>query len=226
MQSTHTVADTSSASHRTGVDTSEDWWYWPRNAEGKPIPPEDWEAENSTSLSRDPNSRTRWVAHRILKQGADLLDPIALKEPPNRQLAVAMAWLFDETPPDHDPFAIHRRNHEIKVSEPTEHVPEYLDEDGCANVEYGIFPHRWRVCEEYGHLVRGPVIADRSTEEFLEIVEFILDIAGPFCDRYISERERSAILNLAESMKVEGDAHDVTIMAEIVSCLEDPGRIG
>lgn len=225
IMTSSTQTASSSSSYDPLVDTSEDWWFWPRDEDGNPIHPDEHEETRPDGGQSDPNTRADWVAHRILKTGARLLDPIALNEPPNRPIAVAMSWLFDEDPPDHDPLAVHTRNHDLEVTDPIEHVPFHISGEGFGSQEYGVRPNRWRVSEEYGHIVRGPVIADRPAEELLELVEFTLEVAGPFCDRYISDRERDDILNLAERMKRDGGAHDVTIMAEVVRCLEDPDRI-
>lgn len=199
------------------------WWGWPRDTEGNPISPEERDHETDGGTVQDPNSRSQWLAHRILKRGADLLDPITLKEPPNRTIEACFAWLFDEDfdQDDHDPYALHTRNEAVPVSDPIEHVPKYHNGQ-FGSVEYSAFTKRWRVSEEFGYLCRGPIIANRPAEEFMAIVGMVLEVAGPFCDRYVSDRERDEILGRARTMKRAGEAHDVSIMAEVVRCLEEP----
>ena len=175
--------------------TDEDWWY------------DDLEDDEPTA-SHDEltgTSRAEYVAHKILKQGATLLDPIALK--------------VDPTDAD-----LHSKGERVAVTEPCEYVPKRNDGDNCyAERDYGAYDKRWRVDKEYGYLVRGPVIDDRPLEEFLEHVELALDAGEYVRETSISDREREAILERAERMKRDG-AYDVTAMAEVVRCIDNPGR--
>ncbi|WP_135823072.1 hypothetical protein [Halostella litorea] len=176
--------------------TDRDWWY------------DDLDADDSTpDRGHDElagTTRAEYVAHTILKRGADLLDPISLNE--------------DAAPAD-----LHDEGERVPVSEPSEYVPKRHDGSTFAAQDYNAHDKRWRVSEKYGYLVRGPIIADRPTDEFLDHVRGALDAAEAWCDRTLPQRERTAIVDRAERMKV-GGAHDVTAMAEVVRCIDSPGR--
>ena len=176
--------------------SSRDWWYDDHD-DTAPT-----KGDGHDELSG--TTRAEYVAHKILKRGAELLDPVSLNDPPEE-------WDF------------HEPEERVPVSEPQEYVPKRHDGDAAAEQDYNVHDKRWRVSEEYGYLVGGPVIADRPKQDFLEHVRGTLAAAEVWCDRSLPEEEWSAIVELAERMK-QGGAHDVDTMAEVVRCIDNPGR--
>lgn len=92
-------------------------------------------------------SREEFVAHAILRHGADMLCPECLYE--------------------HDRTTV--------ISDPQEYVPKEV-EASWGTVELHVLRHRRRVCphEDCGYMSFGGVLADRDADAFLELVEEVL----------------------------------------------------
>lgn len=199
LQPEHQLHEQTLESRTSPYVTDEDWWY---ESESNSESDED-DADRHGHAELSGTSRAEYVAHNILKRGATLLDPISINEEPT----------------DAD---LHEPGERVPVTDPCEYVPK-RHEGEYASTDYGAYSKRWRVSEKYGYLCRGPVIADRPSEDLLAIVELVLDLAASI-GRPVPDQEREAIRDRAERMKRDSGAHDVTIMAEVVRCIDEQGR--
>jgi hypothetical protein len=210
---------TATATDREGSPyaSDRDWWY---------DNPSERDESDGGHDELPGTTRAEYVAHGILKQGADLLDPITLNSPPDRGVAPLFEFLFDlPSGGPSDPSALHEETTEVAVSDPQVHVPKEHVEDS-RRVDYNQFSKRWRVSEEHGYLCRGPVIADRPTDEFMEVVGAVLHTVQHHTDREFAPGEREAIRERALRQKTDpGGPHDTTIMEDVVRCIDTPNRV-
>lgn len=134
-------------------------------------------------------SREAFVAHAILRHGADMLCPECLYE-------------HDRT---------------TTISDPQEYVPKEV-ETSWGTVELHVLRHRRRVCphEDCGYMSFGGVLADREADEFLELVEEVLQSV----DLPPSRHEK--LFNDARARKLDGRFHDSENMKRLVRELENP----
>jgi len=148
-------------------------------------------------------SRAEWVGFRILFAGdPDLLSPIEINEEPQE-------WDLHES-----------KGERVPVSESTEVVPMH-HEGPFRAIDYQAQTQR---VSEYGYVVSGPIIGNRPKDELMPLIEAVLDNVQNVRDGGWQPGEREAVHARASSMKDDGGPHDVTIMAEIVRCIDNPGR--
>lgn len=196
----------------------------------------DWWGENDVeddqTTGHDPDEfeykreRAEWVAHDILKQTGTLVCPIALNAEPDR-MASLFEWLeTGEAKTGHDPGSIHTENKRVELTEPEVFVPlQTREEYGGKTKEYGQRPSRSRYNPEHGYIV-GPQILDRSTEEFMDIVELVLGHMVADTDIGLSERERDRLERDARRLKESGDRRDTDVLATILEDALTEGPIG
>jgi len=94
-------------------------------------------------------SYEEFVAHAILRHGADMLCPECL----------------------------HKHDRTTVISDPQEYVPKEV-ETSWGSVELHVLRHRRRVCthEDCGYMSFGGVLADRDTDAFLDLVKEVLSL--------------------------------------------------
>lgn len=185
--------------------SSRDWHYWPRDEAGTPVPPEVYESDQESGghAELEGTSRAEWVGFRILFAGdPELLSPIELNEEPEE-------WdLFEH------------KGERVPISDSKEVVP--MDHEGPFRaIDYQAQTQR---VSDYGYVVSGPIIANRPKDELMPLIEAVLDNVEAVRDGGWQPGERGAVRARAEKMKEDGGPHDVTIMAEVVRCIDNPGR--
>ncbi|EMA45245.1 hypothetical protein [Halobiforma nitratireducens] len=197
---------------------------------------DDWWGDNDVDDDRatghDPEDfeykreRAEYVAHSILRQTGTLVCPIALNAEPDR-LASLFEWLeTGEAETGHDPTAIHQEQQKVELTEPEVYVPlQTTREFGGKPREYGQRPKRSRYNPEHGYIV-GPQILDRPEEEFMQIVEYVLDHMVADDDIGLSQAERDRLEHDARRLKQNGDYRDTDALATILEDALTDGPIG
>lgn len=135
-------------------------------------------------------SREAWVAHEILRKGATMLSAVTLFEDPD------------------DPLAIHDENHASELSDPELHVPHEAS-SAWYDQDYGVQRHRRRYDLEYGY-VSGVVIEDRPTDDFLAIVDDVVEYAA------LPPSRAEETLEKARELKQRGEHRDVDILERLL----------
>ena len=156
-------------------------------------------------IERPGTSRAEWIAHKVLKATAPLICPITAN-----------------ADPDEDDLAMHEVNHEIELTDPELYVEASGVDvgDGKMRKMYGDH-RRHRYNPVYGYIT-GPQIADQPTEQFLQVVDIVLELG--MLNEGLREKTADRIRTLARVRKGAGD-DDVSIMTEVVRCVESPGLL-
>ncbi|ELZ05729.1 hypothetical protein [Natrialba aegyptia] len=189
------------------------------------------DVDDESTTGHDPaefhykRERAQWVAHDILKQAATLACPIALNADPNR-LASLFEWLENGTArTGHDPDAMHTDNEVVELTDPEIYMPLQTSEDyGGRPLEYGQRPSRSRINPEHGYIV-GPQILDMAEDEFLAIIDMVLDHLVADSAIGLSKRERDKLARDSRRLKQAGDRRDTDVLATIIHDATSDGPI-
>jgi len=194
----------SDATDRPALGARGNWW---GDEAGLPQPADD----DHEFQDHGGTSRAEWIAHQLVKESAPAI--------------LSGTALFGD--PD-DPLATHDANVEVELTDPQVYVPSStLDAEGEPERELYGDHRRVRVDEQHGYL-GGVVLADRSTHEFMSLVEIVVAMAKQ------RENLRNSVANdlvgLARSRKEHAcdavqDQSDVAIMTELVRCIERPSLL-
>jgi len=161
-------------------------------------------------------TKAEYVAHSLLKQSATVLCPVTLHAPPNRGKEPLFNFLFgDADELEHDPDALHTEREAVELSDPELHVPKEFP-DGFAPDESVQYRLRRRYNDEYGYVSFGGKIANRPTDEFMEIVDSVLDYLVGRDDTALDRETADGIREGALHCKLDGEMDDVEIMEEVV----------
>jgi len=162
-------------------------------------------------------TKAEYVAHSLLKQSATILCPVTLHAPPDRGKEPLFEFLFGDgdSDLDHDPDALHTERKPVVLSDPELHVPKSFP-DGFAPEESGQYRFRRRYNEEYGYVTFGGKIANRPTDEFMEVVDNLLDWLVGQDDNPIDRETADGIRDGAYHLKIDGQKDDVDIMEEVI----------
>lgn len=225
----------SSKSHSTETDASpplgarENFWdhdeqeYDDSSEEETPTGPRrtdvgrDWGNRHSFVRGR---TKAEYVAHSLLKRNATVLCPFTLHAPPNRGQEPLFEFLFGDGDPDldHDPDALHTEREPVELSDPQLHIPKSFP-DGFAPEESGQYRLRRRFNPEYGYVSFGGKIANRPTDEFMEVVDSLLDWVVAQDDNGVERDDVEGVRDGAFNMKIGGDLEDVDIMERVIEDL-------
>lgn len=168
-----------------------DWHYWQRDEDGTPVPPED---ERPKTGHADLEGTDKWslAAHGVLKDNAPLLCPFALdRDGEKHELGEAYAF------------------------------PPRSDGSTDIDYEYRFEPRPYRVNENSGDIVSGPIIGNRPIEEFQIDVWAVLEGAVTPADG-ISYSTAFEVWDRSMEMKRDGGPHDQTIMAKVAAWISNP----
>lgn len=177
-----------SASSSSDSYPRSDWW-----GESGPDDVDEDARLSIEQIEKRGTPKPKWVAKTILRRNATVLCP----------------------------HCLHDRDQAVAISEPTEHVPRTLviERDGGKNVivELAVVPkaHRW--CGECGSVSFGGPLADRTVDEFREVLDEVLASAS-LTDFAPSTVEQARSDALASKGREDGP-HDVAIMESFVSDL-------
>lgn len=154
---------------------------------------------------KPPQNRNALLAHKLLRDSATMYCAETLYGDPD------------------DPWALHSENEAVELTDPEHHVPKGASST-FGSAEAGQYRHRARVNEEAGYL-SGPegttsvVIADRPTDEFLDVVESAIRVFDPRPSVECEVRDR------AGALKAAGEMRDVDVMERVVGWLREPGAL-
>lgn len=152
-------------------------------------------------------TKVEYVAHGILRQNgsATMWCPVCL-------------FGDEDDCDDHDGKA-------VKLSDPELHVPKEFPE-GFAPRESAQYRLRRRYCEEDGHVTFGGKLANKTTDEFLECVDEMLDWVVAREDTALDVETADDIRSGARDMKMDGRKDDEEIMREVVAdVLDEIGEV-
>lgn len=167
--------------------------------------------------------KSEWVAHKILREVATKLCPIARFEPPFKpglfgldagHVSNLAAWMWggDQDRIDSDPLALHRVNCDIELTDPELHIAKTF-EGTSVTIDYGHHGHRSRFNPEHGY-VTGPYLSDVGEEEFLTVVDLVLQNA--LAENMILSTDVSELRRDAQRMKQTPDYDDETALSLIL----------
>lgn len=166
-------------------------------------------------------TKAEYLAHSILKESGTILCPTALKDPANREYPAMFEWLFqDACLLDHDPEAIHKEQQAIEITDPELYIPREFP-DGFAPMESGQYRHRRRYNTEHGYVSFGGIIANRPTDEFMEVIDTLLDFVVRRDEIALQESKAKKYRRDAIRMKSKGEMHDVSILETILADVLD-----
>jgi hypothetical protein len=144
-------------------------------------------------IERAKTPKELWIAKTVLRREATVLCPHCLEE----------------------------REDAVPLSEPEEHVPReiVIPREGGKDivVELAVLPKAHRYCEDCGSVSFGGPLADRTFEEFRDVLDELVESAK-FTDYPESRLMKERSDALAAKGREDGP-HDVTIVREFVANL-------
>ena len=174
----------------------------------------DWGQNHSFTRGR---TKAEYVAHSLLKQSATILCPVTLHAPPDRGVEPLFDFLLGDPDSglDHDPSTMHTERQPVELSAPEVHVPKSFP-DGFSPAESGQYRLRRRFNEQYGYVTFGGKIANRPREEFLAVVDDLLNWIVRCSDNPIDRETADGIRSGAFDMKIDGQMDDTDIMENVI----------
>lgn len=150
-------------------------------------------ATTLTKIERAKTPKELWIAKTVLRREATVLCPHCLEE----------------------------RDDAVPLSEPEEHVPReiVIPREAGKNivVELAVLPKAHRYCEDCGSVSFGGPLADRTFEEFRNVLDELVESA-----KFTNYPESRLMKERSDALAAKGredGAHDVTIVREFVGNL-------